>query len=220
MDNSYSNYFFDGERNGIVKTSNKSGGQNLTPVFTGPILPILDSIKASTLIAEDMATHDFNLFTSAGAYVLDMQVDSKGIYHADFDCWQAAFGYNNFYDTVFDIFTDMDNEKFKFTYNGKSYMIWAWMTLHYTDPETGEFSNVFNYEPSDSQWWITGFDPKYQKVKAADLKAYFTIKFPNKEMYEAFNKMYGREGEKPDSRWTFLTPNGYFIHDYQATFKF
>lgn len=80
------------------------------------------------------AIHSFNTVAIAvgidtaalGAIVLDMQKDSKGIYHAKFDCWKQYFGYNDFYDFMFDLGTSMKNAKFDFTYNGTNYIIWAW----------------------------------------------------------------------------------------------
>lgn len=66
---------------------------------------------------------------NAGATLLDMKKDESGIYHADFDCWQAKFGYNDLYDTIFDAATSMRNGKFPFDvdYDGvDDYIIWAW----------------------------------------------------------------------------------------------
>lgn len=52
-----------------------------------------------------------------GAWFLDMYKDISGRYHAKFDCWQQHFGYNYFYDFMFDVGTSMDNRKFEFTSN-------------------------------------------------------------------------------------------------------
>lgn len=41
-----------------------------------------------------------------------MTKDKAGIYHAKFDCWQHFFGYNDFYDFMFDIGTSMKSKKF------------------------------------------------------------------------------------------------------------
>ena len=64
--------------------------------------------------------------SSYGAFFLQMNKDSNGIYHASFDCWQSVFGYNDFYDFVFDIGTSMKASKNEFSCNGKKYIIWAW----------------------------------------------------------------------------------------------
>lgn len=46
---------------------------------------------------------------------------------------------------------------------------------------------IFNYTPSEKQWWITGFDPYIQNVKAEELTAIYTINFSsNTKMYDAF----------------------------------
>ena len=48
------------------------------------------------------------------AKILCMTKDSNGIYHADFDCWQAIGGYNNFYDFVFNLGTNMKSFQYDF----------------------------------------------------------------------------------------------------------
>ncbi len=52
------------------------------------------------------------------------------------------------------------------------------------------------------KWWVTGFNPDYQDVKASQLTATYTVTFNTKTMYDAFYKKYGQGVEK-DSRWTF-----------------
>lgn len=55
------------------------------------------------------------------------------------------------------------------------------LTLFYKD------TILFTYNPQENQWWIAGFDPLTQNVKAEDLKAVVTIDFTNnKAMYNAF----------------------------------
>lgn len=62
--------------------------------------------------------------------LLNMFKDESNIYHAKFDCWQAAFGYIDIYDIIFDGATSMDKRKFDFyDSNGdglSDYMLWAW----------------------------------------------------------------------------------------------
>ena len=36
---------------------------------------------------------------------------------------------------------------------------------------------LYKHEPDELQWWITGFDPLVQNVKAEDLQAVTTIRF-------------------------------------------
>jgi len=62
-----------------------------------------------------------------GAMVLNMKEDENGVYHADFNCWQKYFGYNKFYDYMFDLGTSMEyNNEGMFNYNGENYILWAW----------------------------------------------------------------------------------------------
>ena len=60
------------------------------------------------------------------------------------------------------------------------------MQLYLYDYESGK--NIFSWEPTDDQWWITGFDPKYkdEKADAKNQVMIGSVKFPNGEMYEAF----------------------------------
>jgi len=159
-----------------------------------------------------------------GAFFLNMSKDSKGVYHASPNCWQQHFGYNNFYDTVFDIGTDMKSAKFQFTYGGTSYMIWAWKgdyinlgagaeigiyygggpQWHVNKSLAMNMSMTLKYKGSTiisysaTTWWLTGFNPRYLNVNSKNLTATFTITFNSSGMYNAF---YGRW--KGTSGWTF-----------------
>lgn len=82
--------------------------------------PILAQKKASLLIKETD-------WAEVGGPLLDMDADEEGIYHARFDCWQQCVGYTKFYDSVFDLFTDMRyNNEGMFKFNGQNYILWAW----------------------------------------------------------------------------------------------
>ena len=68
---------------------------------------------------------------SAGGFIRDDQ----GVYHAKFDCPQAEFGYNDYYDKAFKVGTSAMQAKFPFSYtyqdeNGISVeqdlILWAW----------------------------------------------------------------------------------------------
>lgn len=92
---------------------------------------IWGGIKSTTRTAihagEWVASNIYRIDTAAvGAFFLDMYKDSKGVYHANFDCWQAKFGYNDSYDFFFDIGTSMDKAKFQFKSGGHEYILWAW----------------------------------------------------------------------------------------------
>lgn len=81
------------------------------------------------------------------------------------------------------------------------------MTLTLSDNNGNQ---IFSYSPSDSQWWITGFNSYYQDVQASDLTATYTVNFSsNKEMYNKFYSTWRR-----DERWTFDSEN------YTATLTF
>jgi len=61
-----------------------------------------------------------------GGKLLNMKKDKKGIYHANFNGWQQHFGYNKFYDFMFDLGADMKSTKISFTHNKVKYVLWAW----------------------------------------------------------------------------------------------
>lgn len=59
---------------------------------------------------------------------------------------------------------------------------------------------LFDWQPKDKQWWITGFDPKTQNVNRDVLKATYSVEFTDINMYNCFNNEW-----KYDSRWDFKT---------------
>lgn len=65
---------------------------------------------------------------TAGAAALNMIEDpnTKGVYHARFDCWQENVGYNHIYDFFFDLGTSMETDQFTFTMSGQNYVLWVW----------------------------------------------------------------------------------------------
>ncbi len=70
------------------------------------------------------------------------------------------------------------------------------MTLSLRDKEG---NSIFEWDPQKKNWWCTGFNPKYQNVKAEDLISVGTIDFSGHlDMWEAFYKKY--DGYSP---WTF-----------------
>lgn len=69
------------------------------------------------------------LCAKLGATVLMMECDSKGVYHAKFDCWQAIGGYADLYDQVFDAATSMRPYKTELDTNSDGatdYILWGW----------------------------------------------------------------------------------------------
>ena len=147
-----------------------------------------------------------------GAWFLNMSKDSNGVYHANFDCWQQYFGYNDFYDFMFDIGTSMDNRKFKFFSGNEWYILWAWKGNYINLGAGAELGIYYGGGPhwlvdknlamdmsmtlkyrgttiitySARTWWLTGFNPKYLEVEASDLQVSYTVKFAKKSMYKDF----------------------------------
>ena len=171
-----------------------------------------------------------------GAPFLDMYADENGIYHADSDCWQQHFGYNDLYDVAFDIGTYMESDKFKFTHNGESYIIWVWKGDYINFGTGAELGIYYGGEPhwrvdrslalpmsltlqhkgatiisyDETTWWLTGFNPNVSGARPGDLTAIYTINFSsNKGMYYSF---YGYH--RYTAGWTF-DPIA-----YTATFTF
>ena len=168
----------------------------------------------SILHGGNTVARSFGIDTAAcGAYFLGMKKDRNGIYHATFDCWQRYFGYNEGYDFMFDIGTSMKTRHFTFSYSGKQYRFWMWKG-DYINLGAGAELGIYYYgalghwlvDQSKAQgmsikliykgntivsygagtWWITGFNPEYQNVKANELTALFQVTFNNPTMYEAF----------------------------------
>ena len=59
-------------------------------------------------------------------YLAGFVRDIHDHYHTRQDCWQQIGGYNDLYDDVFHIATDMYKDKFDFTYENEDYIFWAW----------------------------------------------------------------------------------------------
>ena len=166
-----------------------------------------------------------------------LNMTKKGdTYHADFDCWQQYFGYNNFYDLVFNWATSCSPKKFPFTYNGKKYVIWTWKGDYINmgaGAEMGIYTGggphwqvdkslamskcmqlQYNGETiikryRDYTWWITGFHPGYLNKSQKNLTATFSVLFNDPGMYYAFRAK-GYDG------WSFGIRQGF----YTAIFSF
>ncbi len=163
-----------------------------------------------------------------GAWFLNMDKDKHGIYHAKFNGWQQYFGYNDFYDFMFDIGTSMKSAKFPFKSNRKSYIFWAWKGNYINLGAGAELGIYYGGEPhwlidkklaqnmsmvvkykgskiisySTKTWWITAFNPnpKYFDAKATDLKVNFTVTFNNKSLYKDFKKKWWKKWNCNDKK--------------------
>ena len=105
---------------------------------------------------------------SGGAYVLNMDEDiivekysdgsqknkHTGIYHARFDCWQQYFGYCNFYDVVFDLFTNMRKDRFEFSIDNQDYIFWLWKGDYLNLGAGCELGVYKRWEYNDKFWKV------------------------------------------------------------------
>lgn len=180
-------------------------------------------------ISDAMADMSQSWLGEAFLDAVNFERTSDGVYHTNPNCWQAPFGYNDFYDYIFNAATSMDKYKsLPFTTeDGTTYTLWMWkgdylnlgagcetgiyygdgyhlnsatdtnlhMTLSLYDKNTGE--KIFEYNPDDPQWWISGFNPKYQDRNKNELEVRGSIDFSdNPKMWKAFytGRMKGQEG--------------------------
>ncbi|MDR0920614.1 MAG: DUF4474 domain-containing protein [Oscillospiraceae bacterium] len=61
-----------------------------------------------------------------GAFFLDMLPDKSLNIHAMTSAWQRKFGYNEFYDFIFELGTYMAPETFEFSAGNVDYILWMW----------------------------------------------------------------------------------------------
>ena len=70
------------------------------------------------------------------------------------------------------------------------------MSLKLEEIDSGNV--LFDYHPTEEQWWINGFDPSNQNAYAENLQLTVTIDFSNNpELYGGFKDAY------TDSEWVF-----------------
>lgn len=108
---------------------NRDSLKNLYPMFT----TVVKSIKAIDGIIWSNETAAW-ISAEVGAYILNFcRVNNSGTtFHARPDTWQKDYGYNVFYDDVFEIGSYMRIGKNYFEYDDNSdgtneeYIIWAW----------------------------------------------------------------------------------------------
>ena len=66
-------------------------------------------------------------------------------------------------------------------------------------------NQLFNYAPSEYQWWITGFDPSHQNAQANNLQSTVTIDFSdNVGMWYTFKKAWGNVWKFDDMKATLV----------------
>ena len=153
-------------------------------------------------------------------YIAGFVRDEKGIYHARQDCLQQYAGYNDFYDFMFNLGTQMEKQKFPFRYDGQDYILWAWkgdylnlgagaeMGIYYGgEPHWLVDTNltlnmalfveynhrmIISFTPKEKYWWITGFNPYYQSPNIKMLKVTVRVRFDNPTMFMAFYNKHHR----------------------------
>ena len=74
------------------------------------------------------------------------------------------------------------------------------MTLSLDYTENDKKTNIINWQPTEKQWWITGFNWKYQNVDRDDLEATYTVQFNTTSMYNAFINEWDGDWKKCGSR--------------------
>lgn len=69
-----------------------------------------------------------DICTAIGAAFLNFRADRNNVVHSQYNQWQRCFGFNNFYDRVFDWATagNMRREKFQFYVGDMDYIFWLW----------------------------------------------------------------------------------------------
>ena len=139
--------------------------ENLTPGIAGlneKLESIDDNIKLR--FQEIIRKASYNLgeilghenLAKWGANALDMHEDEnqKGVYYADFDCWQRRFGYNDIYDQVFEFGTSMDKAKFEFSCGGEEFIFWAWRGDYLNLGAGAELGIYRQSEQYDNHWEV------------------------------------------------------------------
>lgn len=158
----------------------------------------------------------------------------NGIIHAEQNCWQQWWGYNNAYDFFFDLACSMKTYKSDFSSDGVKFRIWLWkgdylnlgagaecgiyygggprwitgtpyampMSLTLLDAKGNQ---IFSWYPNQANWWITGFNPKYQNEKAKNLIAKGTINFSGKTRDKTIFNEFCKKFKSQKGIWTFDT---------------
>ena len=150
---------------------------------------------------------------------------TKGIYSALFICPQMFFGYTDLYDVVFDFATDMESDKFEFSYRGTEYVFWIWKGDYLNLGAGAEIGLYFGRgdhklvnlaasmymqinlyidgKPAGTvvgtEWWQTIFNSNYLKVDASRISVEYILDFRNEKMYYAFK-------DKWSGKWYFHDP--------------
>ena len=139
-----------------IGTTSKKGSSICVTEAMKEAKEILSFTVSSFLHDLEAFATKYNFDTAKiGAKILNLRADKKGIYHAEFDCWQSIFGYNKFYDLLFDLGTSMDlNKEGMFTYNGKNYILWAWKGDYINLGAGAELGIYYDGLSKNSHWKV------------------------------------------------------------------
>jgi len=148
----------------------------------------------------DLYNFFFNIATSMQSVKFEFKSDTK-----DYMIWAWKGDYINLgAGAEMGIYHQPTNFGLGHWYSDKKDAMKMSLTLQHTDPSTKKTTTVFTYNPSDKQWWITGFNPNKKNVKANELTAIYTITFNNSTMYNDFYNKYGDKNKNTyDPRWSF-----------------
>ena len=70
------------------------------------------------------------------------------------------------------------------------------MTLSLYKGSGSQMESIFNWAPTEDQWWVTGFNPDFTKPDPYDMTMICSVDFTNyEEMYKAFHRNY--RSDKP-----------------------
>lgn len=83
-------------------------------------------VNASSWISNNTSFEISLSSANTGAFILMMNADANGVYHASVNCWQQGFGFNSMYDFFFDVGTSAQPEFFQFSHSAQDYRFWAW----------------------------------------------------------------------------------------------
>ncbi len=97
--------------------------------------------------------------------------DNDGIFHTEPRCWQSPFGYNSFYDFVFDGATDMEmrDNIFVVDNDGTRYTLWMWKG-DYINLGAGAETGIY-----------VGNDGDFHMLSAVDTNLYMTLRVTDQE---------------------------------------
>lgn len=103
-----------------------------------------------------------------------------------------------------------ENGEYTFLYAeiNRDYEVSMTLDLYYDYNNDGNFSSgdrLYSYRPTEKQWWITGFDPLVQNVRADRMRAVTTVDFSSygPEQGRLFYEAFKRDNGTSDDKWIY-----------------